>query len=109
MTISLICLVNSYLSFFLKNSSEPTAELKRLLFFLRLICDVKISRGNRQGIDTIEVTIGDYPDDWQIAERWERVHKEMERLRGEGYKITETKREGNRFKSYTVESISSTL
>jgi len=39
---------------------------------------------------------------WEIAEKWAAVERELERSRLDGLVAVETKREGNRFRSYTV-------
>lgn len=64
----------------------------------------RVFRSKRQGITTIEVVFGDYPEDWEIAERWQRVEAALEAARGEGYTVKETRNVNNTFRSYEVET-----
>jgi hypothetical protein len=68
-----------------------------------LAAEVKIVRGNRQGVNTIEVTIGHYPTAYEIAEKWRLVKITMDALRDKDFIVTETKH-NNLFKSYSVEA-----
>lgn len=55
------------------------------------------------GIPTFEVHIGDYLEDWEIAEKWADVDGAMKAARLDGIKFVEERRdEKGRFRSYTL-------
>lgn len=70
---------------------------------IQILSDVRVWRGMREGIPTIEITIGHYLRDWEIADRWEKVQERMERARALGVRVLEEKRtEDGHFRSYKV-------
>lgn len=75
-----------------------------LLFALHLLRDVRITRGERDGIQTFEVTVGDYQREWETEEAWRAVEERMAAERIEGVKIVEEARDPQgRFRRYVVE------